>query len=130
MQRERGKVRIYLATAAGVVALFVATLIVGILLGALGKAESAIWLFVFTAIAGAVSAEVTKLVSAPEQRGRAIFLICGLVGLLLVISLVRHWNEVGGVAWGSVLLEGAILLGLFGSWCRWELEGNASGPVA
>jgi len=122
-------VRIYVATATGVVALFVAALIVGVLLGALGKAESGIWLFVFAAIAGAVSAEVTKLVSAPEQRGRAIFLICCLVGMLLVISLVRHWNEVGGVAWGSVLIEGAILLGLFGSWCRWELEGKASGPV-
>lgn len=121
--------RIYVATATGVVALFVAALIVGVLLGALGKAESGIWLFVFAAIAGAVSAEVTKLVSAPEQRGRAIFLICCLVGMLLVISLVRHWNEVGGVAWGSVLIEGAILLGLFGSWCRWELEGKASGPV-
>jgi hypothetical protein len=69
-----------------------------------------------------VSAEVTKLISAREQRGRAIFLICCLVGMLLVISLVRHWNEVGGIAWGSVLLEGAILLGLFGSWARWQQE--------
>ena len=44
--------------------------VVGIILGALGKAQSAIWLFVFTTIAGGISAEVTKLISSPEQRGR------------------------------------------------------------
>jgi len=114
--------RIYLATAAGVVALFVATLLVGIVLGALGKAQSGIWLFAFMAVAGGISAEVTKLISPSSGRGRAIFLICCLVGVLLAISLARHWNEVGGIAWGSVLLEGAILLGLFGSWARWQQD--------
>lgn len=97
----------------------------GFLLGLADKAQSAWANFMVAGMAGAAGAELAKILSGKSPLGIIIAFLCGVSCLILAMAQIDYFLQFGQLAWGSVLIGAGILLGLFGSWARWQQDSEA-----
>jgi hypothetical protein len=109
-----------------VLVLFSALVGGGMLLGLLGRQDQLTPTLIVAALAGAAAAEAARWITPRPYLGRVIALSCAGVGGVLFFTQLAHWQEHASLAWGSVMLDAAVLLGLFGSWARWSQEADAA----
>lgn len=107
---------------AAFLSLFVVLLAGGFVLGFLGMQTQGIPILIVAALAGGAAAEAAKRVT-PQTSLSKVIATCCLTVLAIGIALQFHsWFADGSITWGSILMNIAVLAGMFGSWARWQQE--------
>jgi hypothetical protein len=116
--------RVLLGVVVLTVVVFGGLLVGGVVLGMTGRQNDAIPVLIVAALAGALAAEAAKRATPTKDVGKVIATACVGIVSILVLSQFARWSSQGAIAWGSVMLDAAVFIGLFGSWARWQQESS------